>query len=91
MFCPKPIPITGPPSPSPRLGASPSCSFSLSPLPSGFLLPAFFSYSFTRPVRSIIGVSLPFFSFLASLIDLPKKGFRGPVFERKGGATESFS
>ena len=39
MFCPKPIPITGNPFPSPRLGASPSCCFSLSPLPSGFLLP----------------------------------------------------
>lgn len=39
MFCPKLIPITGHPSPSLRLGASPSCSFSLSPLPSGFLLP----------------------------------------------------
>ena len=37
MFCPKPIPITGHPSPSPRLGASPSCSFSLSP-PSFFFL-----------------------------------------------------
>ena len=78
-------PITGPPSPSPRLGASPSCCFSLSPLPSGFFPPASFSYSFTRPVRSIIGVSLPFFSFPASLIDLPGKGFRGLVFEKKGG------
>lgn len=32
-FCPKPIPITGHPSPSPRLGASPPCCFSLPPHP----------------------------------------------------------
>lgn len=58
LFCPKLIPITGHPSPSLRLGASPSCCFSLSPLPSGFFPPASFSYSFTRPVRSIIGKCL---------------------------------
>ena len=49
------------PSPSPRLGASPSCSFSLSPLPSGFLLPpSSFFLRLYPPGRSIIGVSLPF-------------------------------
>ena len=43
MFCPKLIPITGHPSPSLRLGTSPSCSFSLSlPSLSGFLLPQLF-------------------------------------------------
>ena len=41
LFCPKPIPITGNPSPSPRLGASPSCCFSLPP-PFGFPPPSFF-------------------------------------------------
>ena len=63
-FARSPSPSRAPPSPSPRLGASPSCSFSLSPLPSGFFPPASFSYGFTRPVRSIIGVSLPFPSSL---------------------------
>ena len=66
LFLPELIPITAPPSPSPRLGASPSCSFSLSPLPLGFPpRPASFSYSFTRPVRSIIGsfASSPPFAF----------------------------
>mgnify|MGYP006960410569 CR=1 FL=1 len=81
------------PSPSPRLDTSPSCSFSLSlPSLSGFLLPQLLFH--TVPARSlhnrIIRFLSAFFSFPASLIDLPKKGFRGPVFERKGGATESF-
>ena len=85
FFCLKPILITGPPSPSPRLGASPSCCFS--PSPSSFLHPAFFLQLY--PPGSLhnwlIRFLSAFFSFPASLIDLPKKGFRGPVFERKGG------
>ena len=71
MFCPKLIPITGHPSPSPRLGASPSCSFSLSP--SFFFLQLYPPGSLHNRLIRFLST---FFSFPASLIDLPKKGFR---------------
>ena len=76
------------PSPSPRLDTSPSCSFSLSPLPSGFLPPAFFSYSFTRPVRSIIGsfASSPSSSLFPQASSICQaKALEGLCLRGKGG------
>ena len=84
-------PHHGPPLPKPQARRKPLLLFL--PLPLGFP-PSFFFLQLYPPgslLNRIICFFSAFFSFPASLIDLPKKGFRGPVFERKGGATESFS
>ena len=69
---PEAHPHHGPPLPKPQARRKPLLLFLPLPLPSGFLPPAFFSYGFTRPVRSIIGVSLPF----------PSLPFRSSLFPR---------
>ena len=83
---PEAHPHHGPPLPKPQARRKPLLLFL--PLP-----PSFFFLQLYPPgslYNRIIRFLSTFFSFPASLFDLPKKGFRGPVFERKGGATESF-